>query len=135
MNRIVARFLDGRVVKGFTNDFLPGKASFHVSTSATAGPASGVKPEELKVADLKALFFVKTFEGDPQHKKSNEPSQGPASGGRRIRVVFKDGEVLVGTTQGYDRSRPGFFLIPADATGNNERCFVVAAATQEVAFT
>jgi hypothetical protein len=134
MNRIVARFLDGHVVKGFTNDFLPGKASFHVSTSATAGPAGGAKPEEVHVGDLKALFFVKTFEGDAQHKKSNEPS-GAAGGGRRIRVVFKDGEVLVGTTQGYDRSRPGFFLVPADASGNNERCFVVAAATQEVAFT
>ena len=134
MNRIVARFVDGRIVKGFTNDFLPGKASFHVSASAAAGQAGG-KPEEVRVADLKALFFVKTFEGDPQHKKSNEPLPGPAGGGRRIRVVFKDGEVLVGTTQGYDRSRPGFFLVPTDASGNNERCFVVAAATQEVAFT
>ncbi len=41
---------------------------------------------------------------------------------------------MVGTTQGYDRSRPGFFVIPVDTSGNNERCFVVAAAAQEVSF-
>jgi len=42
--------------------------------------------------------------------------------------------MMVGTTQGYDRMRPGVFVVPVDAGGNNERCFVVAAAAQEVAF-
>ena len=129
MNRIVARFQDGRVLKGFTNDFLPGKASFHVSAAATGGPAA--KPDEVRVGELKAVFFVRDLEGDPQHKKSNE--RAPASGGgRRIRVVFADGEVMVGTTQGYDAKRPGFFVVPVDTAGNNERCFVVTAATSEV---
>ena len=40
---------------------------------------------------------------------------------------------MVGTTQGYNPGRPGFFLIPADPQSNNERCFVVTGATQEVA--
>jgi hypothetical protein len=48
--------------------------------------------------------------------------------GRKIGVVFKDGEVLVGTTQGYDRSRPGFFVVPADAESNDERVYVRLAA-------
>ena len=74
----------------------------------------------------------RSFEGDPQHQRSNEPSQSAV--GRRLRVVFNDGEVMVGTTQGYDRSRPGFFVIPVDAGGDDERCFVVAAAAQEVSF-
>ena len=130
MNRVVARFQDGRVLKGLTNDFLPGKASLHVSTGGAVGPAA--KPEEVRVAELKALFFVKTLEGDSKHVRSNQPAPGP-SGGRRLRIVFKDGEVMVGTTQGYDASRPGFFVIPVDV-GNNERCFVVAAATKEVRY-
>ena len=130
MNRVVARFQDGRVVKGLTNDFLPGKASLHVTVGGGTGPAG--KPEEVRVADLKALFFVKTLEGNRQHVRSNEAPPGP-SGGRRLRIVFKDGEVMVGTTQGYDASRPGFFVIPVDI-GNNERCFVVAAATKDVKF-
>jgi hypothetical protein len=125
----VAHFQDGRVMKGFTTDFLPAKSQFHM-TVGEQGAASA--PVEVHVSELKALFFVKSFEGDPKHQRSNEPTQGVA--GRRLRVVFKDGEVMVGTTQGYDRSRPGFFVIPFDTGGNNERCFVIAAATQEVTF-
>jgi len=40
----------------------------------------------------------------------------------------------VGTTQGYDSSRPGFFVVPADGESNNERIFVVRGATQQVSF-
>ena len=128
MNRIVAHFQDHRLLKGFTTDFLPAKNLFHMALEDHPGE----RPTEVHVSDLKALFFVKTFEGDSQHKKTSEPpAAGPA---RRLRVVFKDGEVMVGTTQGYDRSRPGFFVVPVDPGGNNERCFVVAAATQEVTF-
>ncbi len=129
MNRVVARFQDGRTLKGTTNDFLPNKDVLHISAE---GRSPGARPAEVRVRELKALFFVKSFEGNATHRKSNET--GPIGAGRRLRVVFKDGEVLVGTTQGYDRSRPGFFVVPVDSAGNNERCFVVAAATGEVAF-
>jgi uncharacterized protein DUF6982 len=128
MNRIVARYQDGRVLKGYTNDFLPAKSQFHMTLEAQG---AGAAPIQVQVPELKALFFVKTFEGDPQHQTSNDPAQ--AGAGRILRVVFKDAEVMVGTTQGYDRSRPGFFVIPVDK-GNNERCFVVASAVQEVTF-
>ncbi len=128
MNRIVAHFQDGRVLKGFTNDFLPAKSPFHMTVDEQGKAAA---PLEVHVPELTALFFVKTFEGDSKHERTNDPAQ--ASPGRKLRVVFKDGEVMVGTTQGYDRSRPAFFVIPVDK-GNNERCFVVAAATKEVTF-
>ena len=131
MNKVVVRLADGRTVKGMTADFFPGRASFHVNV-ATA-PA-GAKPVEIYTKDLKALFFVKDFEGDPEHveRKEFDPSQSAI--GRRIRVAFKDGEVLVGTTTGYQPGRPGFFLVPADASSNIGRCYIVAAATQEVSF-
>jgi len=131
MNRIVAHFQDGQLLKGFTTDFLPAKDHFHITGE---GEPAGSKPREVKVAELKALFFVKTFEGNPQRHDPAAVAETRASQGRRIRVVFKDGETVVGTTQGYDRSRPGFFVVPVDANSNNERCFVVAAATQEVSF-
>ena len=129
MNRIVARYIDGRVVKGITNDFLPAKDRFHLFLD---GSAPGSRALEVLVADLKALFFVKDLVGTPAHNESNrfDPAKPPA--GRKIRVVFKDGEVVIGTTQGYQPGRPGFFLVPADEKSNNLRCFVVAAATREV---
>ena len=131
MNRIVARFQDGRMLKGFTSDFLPGKDRFHLFPE---DKAAGVKPAEVVVAELKALFFVKSFEGNPDHEEPSDfPGEKPGAG-RKIRIVFKDGEIMAGTTQGFDRARPGFFVVPVDPGSNNERCFVVTAATEKVAF-
>jgi hypothetical protein len=130
-NKIVARFADGRILKGSTADFSPSREHFHVSTSAAP---SGFKPVRVLVKDLKALIFVKDFAGNPRHEEVKEFGPDRAVSGRRIKVVFKDGEILVGTTTGYQPGRPGFFLVPADPASNMERAFVVAAATGKIAF-
>lgn len=131
MNRVVAHYQDGHLLRGLTNDFLPTRDHFHLQ----AEPAeAGAKPREIKVGELKALFFVKEYAGDRGHKRTQEFDPAKPAVGRKICVTFKDGEVMVGTTQGYQPGRPGFFVTPSDATGNNERCFVVSAATQTVAF-
>jgi len=130
-NRVVARYLDGRVLKGTTGDFFPTRPSFHLA------PADGppdAKPVEVRVADLKAVFFVKDLGGDPSRKDLPVFPEGQHIVGRRLEVVFHDGETLVGTTQGYDPKRAGFFLLPVDPAANNERCFVVSAAAKRVSF-
>ncbi|HZU52508.1 MAG TPA: hypothetical protein VFF77_01320 [Holophagaceae bacterium] len=129
MNHVVARFQDGRTLKGLTNDFLPTKSVFHLQIE---GSTPAAKPMELDVSGLKALFFVKDLGGDPGHKKTNAFDPFKPAIGRKVRVEFKDGEVLVGTTQGYQPGRPGFFMVPADARSNNERCFIVSSATAQV---
>jgi hypothetical protein len=128
-NKVVARFADGRMIKGSTSDFVPTKDAFHVS-DAQAGP--GAPSILIQVSELKALFFVKDFAGSPAHTPKNEFEQGKPAPGRKIQVTFKDGETIVGTTQGYQPGRPGFFMVPADASSNTERCYVVAAATASV---
>jgi hypothetical protein len=129
MNKVVARFADGHIIKGKTADFFPGKDLFHMSVDNT--PA-GEKPVELCTKDLKALFFVKDFAGDPKHVDRNEFDPAAPMIGRRIKVVFKDGEVIVGTTTDYQPGPPGFLIIPADVNSNNNRCYVVAEATREI---
>lgn len=131
MNKVVARYADGRMIKGMTADFFPGKDAFHVSE---ADAPAGALPVEVHTKDLKALFFVKDLAGNRQHVERNvfDPSRPPA--GRKIRVVFKDGETIVGTTTGYQKGRPGFFIVPADPGSNIERCYVITAATKEVSF-
>ena len=77
MNQVVARFLDGTTLKGQTNDFLPAKDLFHISTNGSLD----AKPLEVKVPDLKALYFVRSLNGDPDHVKTNEfPPQAPVPG-------------------------------------------------------
>lgn len=131
-NKIVVHCVDGRILRGQTGDFLPTKAQFHLSA---VEPSSQGKPLEVRVADLKAIFFVKEFHTNPHlnpHRRGFDPSRPVV--GRKIRVVFKDGEILEGTTQGYDPRRPGFFVVPADPASNNERCFVVTGSTRNVTF-
>ena len=127
-NRIVVRYRDGRTVKGHTADFLPTRPSFHLVPAEAA--ATGTV--EVVLAELKAVFFVKDFAGDEsyQEAKAFRPEQRVA--GRKLRVECLDGEVLVGTTMGYQPDRPGFFLVPADPGSNNERCYVVSAAVRKV---
>jgi hypothetical protein len=129
-NKVVARFADGRLIKGSTSDFVPMKDAFHV---AVAGATAGSKPQHILVKELKAIFFVKDFAGRPEYQPRQEfdPKRSVA-GGRKIKVVFNDGEVLVGTTQGYQPDRPGLFMVPADQESNIERCYVVVAATREI---
>jgi hypothetical protein len=131
MNKVVAHFMDGHLIKGTTSDFMPAKDSFHVTDAAA--PA-GTKPVAIQTKDLKALFFVKDYAGNPQHAQRNEFDPAYPLAGRRIKVVFKDGEVLLGTTQGYQPGRPGFFVVLADSEANTERCYVMSAATQQVSF-
>jgi hypothetical protein len=131
VNKVVARFTDGRTIKGTTADFFQARPLFHVSLE---GAAAGDKPVEVQMKDLKAVFFVKDLAGDRERAKRNEFEPAAAQAGRRIKVVFADGEVLVGTTTGYQRERPGFFVVPADAGSNIERCYVVAASAKEVSF-
>lgn len=127
-NRVVARFRDGRLVKGVTSDFLPARDLFHVA------PEGGGAPVTVWHADLKAVFFVRNFVGNRYHLARNEFEAGKLAIGKKIRVVFEDGEVLVGTTQSYHPGRPGFFVVPADPAVNTERCYVIVAATREVDF-
>jgi hypothetical protein len=130
-NKIVVRFQDGRIFKGYTGDFLPAKPAFHITP---LNAPAGTKPFLVQVADLKGVFFVKDLVGNSEHRERLEflPDKPPV--GKKIRVVFQDGEILVGTTQGYDPTRAGFFLVPADPESNNERCFVVGRAAARVTF-
>lgn len=124
-NRIVARFRDGRRIKGSTADFLPTRESLHVHT-----PEGEVV--NVKHADLKALFFVRDLDGDPERNDRQEFAADRTVQGRKIRVEFLDGEVLLGVTLGYQPNRPGFFIVPADQESNIERCFVVSSAVRDV---
>jgi hypothetical protein len=126
-NRVVVRFRDGRTVKGTTRDFLPAKAMFHFH------PVDGGEALEVNVAELKAVFFVRCLEGDPNYNEyKGLPDKSVASLGKKIGVVFADGEVLAGYTHSYNPSNPGFFVTPVDPRSNNIRVFVVRDSVKEV---
>lgn len=129
MNQVVVHFQNAQILKGQTLDFIPAKDRFHL---LVAGAEPGTKPLEILVDKLKAVFFVRSLEGNRGQKKLNEFGPDELVQGKKIRITFKDGEVMLGVTQGYQSGRPGFFVVPVDKNSNNQRCFVVASATQEI---
>lgn len=126
--KVVARYANGKVLKGYTQDFFPNKDHFHLFQAE--------KPDVLSVniflKDLKALFLVRDFAGDPKYVERKKYIKGEKPSGRKLEVTFLDGELVVGSTLGYERNRPGFFILPADPKSNNIRIFVVASAVKNV---
>jgi hypothetical protein len=113
-----------------TQDFFPNKDRFHLHSDTTT-PG---EPAEVLIRDLKAVFFVKNFDGNPDYNERKEYSNGDKAQGRKVEILFVDGEKLVGSTLGYDPNRLGFFLFPVDPESNNIRVFAVTAAVKSVRY-
>ena len=122
-NEVVAHYNDGRIVKGVSLDVDPARPTCHIRPSGSPGV-------EVKLADLKALYFVKDLSGDAARTDGNalEPKDDRARGAYPIELEFADGERLVGLTVRFPPVRPFFFVLPADAAGNNVRILVNRAA-------
>jgi len=130
-SKIVARFRSGKILKGYSQNFFPNKPVFHVTLLGKTGPGALA---EVNIEDLKAVFFVKDFLGNKKHVERKKLTTGDRPQGRLMEVTCKDGEVIVGTTTGYDPKRPGFFLFPIDLSSNNARVYVVASAVRSTRF-
>ena len=129
MQKIVVRFADGHLLKGFSQDFHPTRSQFSLWPSINSRPADRVNVE---MSRLKAVFFVRDFEGNPEYRERKTFTV--RGQGRRVEVTFVDTEVVLGTTLNYRPDATGFFVVPADAGGNNARIFVVASAVRHVRF-
>lgn len=118
-NKVVARYRDGWIVKGASLDIDPGRPSCHVRTPEG-------KTVEVQLKELKALFFVRSLEGDATYDENRTPDpQDPRSRGYKlVSLTFEDGEVMVGLTIRYPPDRKFFFILPVDPKSNNMRTLV-----------
>ena len=130
-NKVVAHFVDGRLLKGYTHDFTPARDMFHLTSQLEEDFGTTY---DVNISDLKAVFFVKTFKGNLgyKEKKRYEDVDAARLRGMRIRVEFNDGEIIRGISLGYSKSKKGFFVVPVDPQSNNDRIYVIAAAVRDV---
>jgi hypothetical protein len=127
--KIVVRYATGELVKGFTQDFHPSRTQFSLWPTLNASPGERTI---VPLSKLKAIFFVKDFEGNPGYQERRTfTARGQ---GRPVEVTFLDTEVILGTTLNYRPDSQGFFLSPADPFANNTRIFVLARAVRGVRF-
>ncbi|MGH7702301.1 MAG: DUF6982 domain-containing protein [Gemmatimonadales bacterium] len=118
-NQVVARYQDGRLVKGTSLDVDPNRPTCHVRL--VAGTAV-----EVKLQELKALYFVRSLEGNRDHQEGTqvEAADPRTHGSVQVALRFQDGERLVGLTNRYPPNKPYFFVVPVDAKSNNVRILV-----------
>jgi hypothetical protein len=83
--------------------------------------------QEVSTENAKAVFFVKTFDGDTRHRALHFHENAPIVQGLWVRVAFRDGETIEGIIS---NSRDfvlehGFFMMPTDPNGNNRLIYVL----------
>ncbi|HET6372316.1 MAG TPA: hypothetical protein VFG76_03355 [Candidatus Polarisedimenticolia bacterium] len=136
-DKVVAHFKDGRVVKGHTRDFSPVRDSF------TLHPYTGpTGPLPVFLEELKAVFHVRTFDGNPGHARPSgaigrieeERFSKVMDEGRRVAIQFNDGERLWGFAESFEQDHQGFFFFPTDPADNNLRIYVVRSSLREMVF-
>jgi len=133
----VVRFNDGSILKGYLRDFSPDTEEVVLREVETG------EVHTLRVNDMKAVFFVKSFEGDLDYREKKSYGIRKQTG-NRVFVKFKDGERLVGFLDGkvpwekgfFLSSRgtegKGFFLLPVDEDTNNIKVFVISSSVDDV---
>lgn len=135
-NLVVAKYRSGKMIKGVTYNFGPEKKIFHVIPFMEGKEERVKKGVEVVISELKAIFFVRSLEGKKEPRSLGdllEEEEDEQTMTMKVKVVFHDGETIVGLTHGYSSDKQGFFLIPLEKESNNLRVFVVFDSTKEIA--
>ena len=125
MNKVVVRTREGDIYKGFTGDFSRQKPSFLLSSNDGTVRTNQI----IELKNLKAIFFVKSLEGNflNREKAIDIDKENSTGYGIKVIVSFKDGEEFLGRIESR-HSNPedaGFFIFPQDADSNIIRAFVL----------
>ena len=133
--KVILRFIDGKMLKGFIRDLKISDEYLYLEDESA-------NRHKVRLKELKAIFYVKRFEGIRSHQdKKVFPENRP--GVKRIFVKFKDGETVMGNMEGETPWQRGAFretmkeraftIVPVDEDGNNIQIVVVTTAVQDVA--
>ena len=128
LQKVVVRTRDGKVIPGFAHQD-------RISTTLKIITQQG-KEQKFSIDKLKAVFFVKDFQGDPGYDEIKFLNKQSVSSMVWVRVEFYDGEVLEGKIPNNMEliSLPGFYLSPSDRDTNNKRVYVIKSALKNFTF-
>lgn len=132
-HKVVAHFKDGHVLKGLARDPDPTATRLWLSLPGEA-PGS----IEIPIEDLKGVFFVKSWEGNPAYVERDDGfAEGPVNqnGAYRLqRTVagFRDGERMKGYSYNYSPGQLTLSFFPYDPFGNNYKVLIVCSALSDI---
>ncbi|MFN8179109.1 MAG: hypothetical protein U0167_14360 [bacterium] len=123
---VIARHLDGRKVKGRTTEFHPSRDFFRVETEPRGMPL------DIPTEGLKAVFVVRSLEGNPDRRDHREFPRTPGQVRRKIWLEFKDGERMAAWPVSMPLGKDGFWVIPTDPSSNVERAYVFRNSVSKI---
>lgn len=125
--RLVVRYKDGRILQGVCFALNAEDPGFHLDIVDDKG-ATSEETVDVQFEDLKAVFYVKSFDGKfDKHAKFREWTPE----GSKIIVQFYDGEVIQGyTLRKNEHTKGRFHLIPEDMAANNISILVESSAVE-----
>lgn len=135
--KVVAHARDHKLIKGYT-DALPTtdlEAWLHspeidVPKVIPLREAESDQKVMVRLNSLKALFFVKSFEGRKEYKEVKFFDSQPTIEGLWVRVTYYDKESSEGVVRNslHHVTGAGFFLKPPDPQSNNAFIYVVKSS-------
>lgn len=125
LRKIILRYLDGSVVRAYAPLFEEG------SDPVPAADISG-SPLFVPLTRLKAVFFVRTFTGNPDYDGPATLQGAPsAESGHLVLLRFQDGETVMGEIRADTDAAKGFYLTVLDPEDNNLLIYVNPASLAE----
>jgi len=123
--KFVVRYTDGKLDCGYCYALNPDEEGFYLDKADTEGEPSG-KTVPVRFSDLKAVFYVKTFDGkfDKRERfREWEPE------GDELILEFKDGEKMRGRSlHPYNPRDARFHFVPKESNTNNQCVLVETSA-------
>jgi hypothetical protein len=138
-HKVVVNLKDGTVVKGYLETTVPTDLASLLQDPLRRFPnhlrllsANGSGEHEIDVTKAKAVFFVRSFEGDKKKNPVRFYANGPAVHGIWVEIRFHDGETVEGVVHNsiHHLIEDGFLLSPSDPDSNNEVIYVVKSSIQ-----
>src|SRR5579875_3312350 len=138
-HKVIVRY-EGHAVRGFAEvselgsiEQLLRNESQHPIDTIVLRLADTQELREVPTRDAKAVFFVKTFDGDLRHRALHFHEHAPTVPGLWVRVFFYDNEMIEGiisNTKDFVLG-DGFFLRPTDPNGNNTLVYVLKSGLKD----
>lgn len=126
--KVIVRKADHEVLRGYVNP-----QSFQKSDGIEVLSIAG-QVVLLPYKEVKAVYFVRDFDGDRDHLERKVFTSRPKLEGLWLRMKFKDDEILDGILPNNLLlvTDKGFTVIPPDPYANNQRIYVPKSSLAEL---
>ncbi|MBU0533873.1 MAG: hypothetical protein KJ887_03630 [Candidatus Omnitrophica bacterium] len=131
MHYVIVKFLSGEEKSGEVFSFNMNFPVFYLQSKNDKGKIDNIP---IKTALIKQIIFLKKKDsnGNILHKETIDQSTYAGVLPYRLRVTFKDGQIIDGSTNKYNSKEKGFFLVPINPADKSERIYINAAAVKDV---